>query len=224
MDKFTSSLPDKPDEKEMPAVMLALVSTARVSNLTQTTHNQAILDSVMRKRAVHRIVNFSSSIMHVLNPRMYEMYEYTLTKLCDRDPSLCRNFPGNPFAAATFNVGQHAVAYGHTDHLNVPNGWCTITAIGKFDSARGGHLILWNLKLVIEFPTGSTILIPSALLKHSNTHLHDPENEFQYSFVQYSAGGLFQWSAGRHFLQTGKERWERGMKVFSKWAKLFPGR
>ncbi|KAJ7624191.1 hypothetical protein B0H17DRAFT_1151319 [Mycena rosella] len=47
-------------------------------------------------------------------------------------------------------------------------GWCSITALGDFDPNKGGHLILWDLRLAIRFPPGSTILIPSALLHHSN--------------------------------------------------------
>lgn len=173
--------------------------------------------------------------MQILNPCMYDMYDTTLTELCDRDPCLRRNFAGNPFAAVTFNVGHNTVAYAHTDHLNAPNGWCVITAIGEYDHALGGHLVLSDLKLVIEFPPGSTILIPSALLKHSNTRLHDPEKEFRHSLVQYSAGGLFRWvacghqsqksfkSAGGSFKKTAKQRWQDGLKVFSKWKDLFFG-
>ncbi|KAJ7620521.1 hypothetical protein DFH06DRAFT_1010638, partial [Mycena polygramma] len=37
-----------------------------------------------------------------------------------------------------------------------------------FDPNLGGHLILWDLNLVIRFPPGSSIFIPSALLRHSN--------------------------------------------------------
>ncbi|KAF9539372.1 hypothetical protein CPC08DRAFT_651196, partial [Agrocybe pediades] len=49
----------------------------------------------------------------------------------------------------------------------------------------------WNCGLVIEFPAGSTILIPSGILSHSNTTIS--EGETRYSFTQYAAGGLFCW-------------------------------
>ena len=51
--------------------------------------------------------------------------------------------------------------------------------------------MLWDLQLVIEFPPGSTILIPSAALHHSNTPIQ--KGEERYSFTQYTAGGLFRW-------------------------------
>lgn len=52
-------------------------------------------------------------------------------------------------------------------------------------------MILWDLKLVAEFPPGSTIMIPSSVIHHSNTRIQ--LNEVRYSFTQYSAGGLFRW-------------------------------
>ena len=46
---------------------------------------------------------------------------------------------------------------------------------------------------MVEFPPGSTatVLIPSAILSHSNVEIG--ENERQYSVVQCAAGGLFRW-------------------------------
>ncbi|EDR06992.1 uncharacterized protein LACBIDRAFT_299476 [Laccaria bicolor S238N-H82] len=55
----------------------------------------------------------------------------------------------------------------------------------------GSHLVLWDLGLVIEFPPGSTIFIPSASLDHSNASIQKEER--RYSFTQYTAGGTFRW-------------------------------
>lgn len=79
----------------------------------------------------------------------------------------------------------------HIDFANLAWGWCAITALGNFDPNYGGHLVLWDLGLIIQFPPGSTILIPSALLRHLNIRVRD--YEVRYSFTQYSAGGLFRW-------------------------------
>jgi hypothetical protein len=104
---------------------------------------------------------------------------------------LRRNFPGSIFAACNFNFGPRAVCASHIDFANLAWGWCTIMALGDFDPDRGGHLILWDLRLVIRFPPGSTILIPSALIRHSNVPIQD--HEYRASFVQYTASGLFRW-------------------------------
>lgn len=77
-----------------------------------------------------------------------------------------------------------------------------MTPFGTYDYTKGGHLILWDLKRVIEFPPGSTILFPSAVISHSNVAIG--KGETRYLFAQYSAGGLFRW-VDQGF-QT-KEKW-----------------
>lgn len=106
-------------------------------------------------------------------------------------PHLKRNFPRSVFVAATFNFGPQVCTFKHRDVLNSPFGWCAITALGKFNSKLGGHIILWDAKVVIEFPSGSTILIPSATVAHSNLPIA-PDEE-RASFTQYCAGGIFRW-------------------------------
>ncbi|KAJ7271638.1 hypothetical protein C8J57DRAFT_1435291 [Mycena rebaudengoi] len=96
------------------------------------------------------------------------------------------------WSACTFNLGPKTCARGHRDFTNLAFGWCAITALGKFNYTKGGHLILWDCKLIIEFPPGSTILIPSAAIFHSNLTLASP-GETRFSFTQYTAGGIFRW-------------------------------
>ncbi|KAF8177172.1 hypothetical protein K438DRAFT_1770269 [Mycena galopus ATCC 62051] len=95
------------------------------------------------------------------------------------------------FAACTFNFGLRAVCVPHLDFTNLAWGWCAITALGHSDPDFGDHLILWDLGLVISFPPGSTILILSALIHHSNVPIR--AHEQHTSFMQYTAGGLFRW-------------------------------
>jgi hypothetical protein len=68
---------------------------------------------------------------------------------------------------------------------------CAVQALGDFNPKEGGHIILWELKLVIEFPPGALILIPSATVTHSN--LPVGPGEHRASFTQYTGGGLFRY-------------------------------
>lgn len=104
---------------------------------------------------------------------------------------LCRNFEGSAFAAATFNLGPRVCTSVHRDHLNLPGGFCSITALGSYNPTQGGHLILWDLNLIIEFPPGTTILVASAVIAHSNLPVSGGETRM--SFTQYSAGALFRY-------------------------------
>ncbi|PPR02920.1 hypothetical protein CVT26_009775, partial [Gymnopilus dilepis] len=138
-------------------------------------------------------------------PRLYAYENDCLSKIIAHDQELRRtnthpnpeekelhrNWPKTPWAAATFNFGPQTICYKHIDYNNLAFGWCSITALGNYDPTQGGHLILWELGLVIEFPPGSTILIPSAAISHSNVRVRS--NERRYSFTQYSAGGIFRY-------------------------------
>ena len=95
------------------------------------------------------------------------------------------------FPCRTFNLAPQSVSVPHTDHNNLAQGWCSITPLGDFNPVDGGHLVLWDLGLIVEFPPGSTILIPSSLIVHSNTSIQDTDT--RYSVVQYAAGHLFRW-------------------------------
>ncbi|KAH9012454.1 hypothetical protein EDB85DRAFT_1877742 [Lactarius pseudohatsudake] len=51
---------------------------------------------------------------------------------------------------------------------NLPNGLCAVVSMGNCDHTPGGHLVLHELKHIMEFPPGYVILLPSASITHSN--------------------------------------------------------
>jgi hypothetical protein len=144
-------------------------------------------------------------------------------------PDLRRNFVKSIFPSATFNFGPNVWTFKHRDRLNCPFGWCAIQALGHFDPKLGGHLVLWELKLVIEFPPGSLVLIPSATITHSNVPVQAGDS--RVSFTQYCAGGLFRYvdngfrteaelaaanpGAYARMLEMKKTRWQIGLGLFS---------
>lgn len=171
-----------------------------------------------------------AAALQVFEPTIYRHYQFTLTDLCDRDPTLEPLFPNNVFAAATFNVGPRTVTRRHRDHLNLAYGPCAITAFGTYNPKTGGHIVLHNLRLIIEFPPMATIIIPSAIVDHSNIGIADGER--RYSFTQYSAAGLFRWvdcgyqskksmeASGGSLPFSGREYWEIGVGRLSRWKDI----
>ncbi|KAJ7801373.1 hypothetical protein B0H14DRAFT_2386480 [Mycena olivaceomarginata] len=49
----------------------------------------------------------------------------------------------------------------------LPLGWCVVQSLGWFDTRKSGHLVLWDLKLIVEFPASALILFPLATIVHS---------------------------------------------------------
>jgi hypothetical protein len=99
--------------------------------------------------------------------------------------------PELPFASFTLNVGRHSISLPHKDGGNLAAGLCYVAPFGSFDHTLGGHLILHELKLVVEIPSGGSILFPSGLITHENIPISD--NEERRAITGYTSGGLFQW-------------------------------
>jgi hypothetical protein len=163
-------------------------------------------------------------------PSLYALYESTRAAMEEWGPHLRWNFADSVFAACTFNFGPRTVTCPHLDFANLAWGWCAITSLGSFDPDEGGHLILWDLRLIIRFPPGASIFIPSAIVRHSNVPIQS--HETRSSFTQYTAGGLFRWVRNGFMtdedfeLRASEEqkadrnreaetRWEQGMNMFS---------
>lgn len=126
-------------------------------------------------------------------PKLYECYCRYLSLLCDHDNGIADNwnFTNSIFSTTTVNFGPNTVCYNHLDFTNAAARWYTIMSAGNYDPKRGGHLILFDIKTVVKFPLGSTILIPSLVMRHSNTPIQ--KGETLSGITQYSAGTLFHW-------------------------------
>nr|GAT42379.1 predicted protein [Mycena chlorophos] len=154
----------------------------------------AILQRLLSAPPFTRIAGFCKSILFNFAPRLHDYYEQTMDAIFERHPWLRRIFDRrvSVFPSCTFNFGPQTVTIPHLDLLNLAWGWCFITALGWFDPDLGGHLILWDLKRIVRFPPGSSVAIPSALLRHSNAAIQ--QDEIRYSFTQFAAGGLFRFA------------------------------
>jgi hypothetical protein len=164
-------------------------------------------------------------------PKLHNYYQTQIRKAVEHDPSLKRPF-NSVFAAATYNLGPQTVCLPHRDEANLSFGMCAITALGNFDPRKGGHLVLEDGKLAIEFPSGSTILIPSAIMTHSNVPI--AADEERCSFTQYTASALFTWvdhgfqttssfesqleleGKALEYSEEKRERWKIGLDIFPK--------
>ncbi|KAJ8474221.1 hypothetical protein ONZ45_g16025 [Pleurotus djamor] len=166
-------------------------SHAPTGRASTTENNQSTLDALVKDPSIRRLAEFQSSLMHTHAPDLGRYYRSTLDAVIENDPRLQRNFKNSDFASLTVNFGPQTVCKKHRDVCNLAWGWCAVTALGNYDYRKGGHLVLWDFELVIEFPPGYTILIPSASVYHSNTPI--APHESRYSVTQYTGGEVFRW-------------------------------
>ncbi|KZP33928.1 hypothetical protein FIBSPDRAFT_943028 [Athelia psychrophila] len=144
------------------------------------------------------------------NPRLHTYYHDHRGRLFRHHPRLEHNFDNSVFACATVNFGLQTCCYPHTNTNNLPFSLCAVTTLGDCIEL-GGHLVLWDLKVVIEFP---------------------PVKQDVLLVYAICGGGLFRWVD--HGYQTEKahqagwsaaekkeeaairvHRWEEGNKLFS---------
>ncbi|THU86476.1 hypothetical protein K435DRAFT_683546, partial [Dendrothele bispora CBS 962.96] len=178
--------------------------------LLHNCKDQRILEDLLSAECFQRLSGHLSSAFATWAPKLHQVYMDTLSSYEAHDPSFHRNFPGTAFAAATFNFDEQTETMEHVDYFNYITGWCGITALGHFNHTKGAQMILWDLKLVIEFPPVSSMLIPSCFLRHSNTAV--PTGETRQSFTEFSAGGLFRYKDDEMRTRVSMSNEERKQK------------
>ncbi|KAJ7094132.1 hypothetical protein C8R44DRAFT_645582, partial [Mycena epipterygia] len=191
---------------------------------------------IRRNCNVWHIMGLQSSALAYYEPKLFRYMCSALKGVFEHHPYLKHNFSNSIFPTATCNCGPDAVTFEHRDYHNFSHGLCGITSGGHFDATKGGHIYLGQLRLVIEFPSGASMLIPSACVDHGNTPIQPGGT--RYLMTQYAAGGLFRWAA--YGYQTAKSllskpggaqmrqafdgepgsRWQWALDLFSKYDQL----
>lgn len=123
------------------------------------------------------------------------------------NPELKKPSAASVFAAMTLNLGPQTTCWPHRDQLNLIFGICLDWVLGRFNPARGGHLILHEARRILQLGPGRIVLFPSAAMTHESTPVAD--NELRFSVTGYVAGGFWRFVAQR-------------FKLASEWARLFP--
>ncbi|KAK7032461.1 hypothetical protein VNI00_013019 [Paramarasmius palmivorus] len=156
--------------------------------------NKLLTELVQDQRLI-RLNGYQNGAFEIWAERIKARYDDAVSTMHENitkeDSERGRNFKKSAFTTIAFNFGGKVRCWKHRDQQNLPLGWCAITALGRFKPTRSARLILWELKLVIDFPPGSTILIPSAVITHSNTRI--AEGDERTSVTQYTAGAIFRW-------------------------------
>lgn len=168
-------------------------------------------------------------------PRLHVYYKTRMDALLKHLPDLKPNFSKSVFACAAYNFGPIVCCFPHRDCTNCPFGFCAVTALGEYDHTKGGHLILEELGLIVEFPSGSTVLIPSAVITHCNTPVE--AHERRLSFTQFMPGEVLRFvdngfrnevdiraADSKEYEELCKKketRWEEGMAMWSTLESLF---
>ncbi|KAJ7813109.1 hypothetical protein B0H14DRAFT_3478271 [Mycena olivaceomarginata] len=181
-----------------------------------TVIKTVVLAGLLAQKPFRCIASFTNSLLKCYTPDLHTFYSQTMDQIHDWNPNLMRNFSAMVFATATFNFRPQMATSTPTK------------------AVTSSHV--WDLKLIIGFPPGSTILIPSALIRHSNTSIR----EKQFSFTQYTPAGIFQFVDNGFRsekevnstemsteerparVEARKIRWAEGLKMYQKYPSALP--
>ncbi|KAL1743149.1 hypothetical protein HDZ31DRAFT_65301 [Schizophyllum fasciatum] len=205
--------------------------------LKHTKRNKKELDMLVRARTMQRIAHFTGACFGAWQEALHAHYTSIRDRLLDWQPSLRRSlhFKKSPWLCLTINFGPRTLTFPHRDFGNISYGFCSITALGRFNADLGGHIVIKEYKVVVRFPAGSSICIPSAIVTHFNTDI--AADETRLSVTQYTSGGIFRFV--EHGFQLDKKyydsldaegaasakadnaaRWHRGVAMLSRLPKL----
>ncbi|KAJ3553740.1 hypothetical protein NP233_g12576 [Leucocoprinus birnbaumii] len=192
---------------------------------------ERVVEELLKNDFIQAIARYQNDSFNTWNPKVYARYHMRLRLLFGHRKYgvELRRITSGVYPSAAFNFGPQAWTNRHRDPKNVSYGWCAITTTGDFDPTKGGHLVLEGLKLVIEFPPGATILIPSATFIHGNVPVSVVEK--RASFTQYCPAGLLRFvdngfvtladlrrKSKRRYLEiiaNRKSHWEEGISLYS---------
>ncbi|KAI0258465.1 hypothetical protein BC834DRAFT_812782, partial [Gloeopeniophorella convolvens] len=167
-------------------------------NLRATGRRARVVRELRGDGDLRRLAGFASEGLASYFPLAFDHMREGLLRLKQQaasggTPPLDMPFSNSAYPTATANLGPSTACFEHRDSTNYPGIACAITPLGSFDPATGGHLILFDLRLYVRLPAGTTALISSAGLRHGNTPIGPRER--RYSFTQYCVGGLLRWAA-----------------------------
>ncbi|KAF9022081.1 hypothetical protein BDZ89DRAFT_956973 [Hymenopellis radicata] len=160
--------------------------------LSNTPREEELLRELLDTEIFHGMARFASDSLKHFFPATWAEYDNALNAVIENDPTLTRLYDDCCFAACHINFPPFSWTRFHLDSMNLARGLCAVWALGDYDPTQGGHLILWDLGYIIEFPPGNLILLPSALVIHGNLSIIQ-NNVIRAAFVLYSAGGLFRY-------------------------------
>ncbi|KAJ7020544.1 hypothetical protein C8F04DRAFT_1274932 [Mycena alexandri] len=139
------------------------------------------LDHLMSHVAISRLAAFGNDLFAAFSPASFRLATTLSRSLFADNLKLKRPFPG-VWTSATFDLSPQTVTKPQWLCTHLRWCWLAITALGAFDYTRGGHVIFWDVGRVMEFPAGTTILLP-AILNFSIARIQPGETRYSFTLL-----------------------------------------
>ncbi|KAJ7180031.1 hypothetical protein C8R43DRAFT_1117376 [Mycena crocata] len=155
--------------------------------------NTLIFSQLLGTMAMKRLLGFGSGLLAAYCTAAFEALKNQKERFLEHDPRALYPTDSSVYSAVSLELGGphcRGIPQGDPERSEVAS-WSILTALGKYSALHGGHIIFWDLGLVVCFPVGASILIPSALVRYSFVKVRDHEK--RYSILQYAGAGIGRW-------------------------------
>ncbi|KAL0565714.1 hypothetical protein V5O48_016306 [Marasmius crinis-equi] len=174
--------------------------------------NPSILKKLSEDEDMLEIVSYIEWTFRANHRKLSNLYRNVNSRLLANDLSLKFVFGNHSsFSVCHFNF-NNTVTRPHRDQKNLSFGMCCVYSSGNFNYKKGGHLIFWDLGIILESPPGCFIFLPSAMLEHSNVDFQPGER--RSSVAMFSASSLFRWV---HLGGNTEKKWIAQARAVSGW-------
>ncbi|KAJ6454920.1 hypothetical protein C8R47DRAFT_1082910 [Mycena vitilis] len=186
-------------------------SLDRRHNLT----NMVVLAALRYSPAIQEITSFQNAAVQGFAPRLWNETREVIDAVTANDCSLhlpMHQTNEGPYQPTAFSEIQYRFSVPDSvprRELNdEPFAFRAVTAVGQYGVSEG-QLTLWNERVIVEFPPGSTFVFPATLVRYSFTTVEKPG--WQMLITQSCAVGL------RNHVASGfEERYQRERQFASK--------
>ncbi|KAJ7084882.1 hypothetical protein B0H15DRAFT_951367 [Mycena belliarum] len=144
---------------------------------------------------IKRLVGYGNRLLEVYCTSAFAALEHEKQEFLEDNNNALYPCDSSVFSAVTWEFGgphRYKTGPGVPDRLQ-PGSWSVLTALGNFAPVQGGHIIFWELGLVVRFPAGACILIPAGILHYSFVKVRTGEH--RYSMLQWAGAGISRWFA-----------------------------
>lgn len=218
------------DPRQNGAVASRLLNNPHIQRFSSFANGKSDLVLFSSRKPTHYLSPFTASLA-LYAPKLYDHCRVKLNTLPVQFPRLAPFFSNGTkvFPAAAFDLGPGTSAQKNRTALNHPYGWTATQALGQFDPTKGGQLVFWELRLIVQFPPGALVLHPAAMITVTTTPVN--EGETRTSITQYIPASLFQYvesgyrsakelkvhntAAHQGDLKSGADKWRMGLDLFT---------
>ncbi|KAJ6449414.1 hypothetical protein C8R47DRAFT_1084721 [Mycena vitilis] len=142
--------------------------------------NALVFFQLFSTLAMKRLAGYGSILLQIYCKAAHSRLQAQKEEFLKRYPEAMYPSDTSVYSAATFDFGAPRRTANPTA-TKPPLGACL----------KGGHIILWDLGLVITFPAGASILIPTGLVRYSFVRVRPGES--RYSLLQWAGAGMGRW-------------------------------